>query len=237
MPVAQAREGKTMKKRYSTVVFDLDGTLLNTLEDLTNAVNAALRESGFPERTMPQVRTFVGNGVGMLMRRALPAGFECDEEAYAEVLQAFKSHYSRHNNDTTQPYPGVMDMLRTLHKAGVRMAIVSNKNDPNVQALTQLHFAGLMDLAVGEREGMRRKPHPDALNQALQTLGETPEHALYVGDSGVDVWTARNAGVRCASVCWGFHSAQELRREGADTLIQTPADLVALVLGEDSPTP
>ena len=220
-----------MRARYDTVIFDLDGTLLNTLGDLTAAANHALRESGYPERTAEEVRRFVGNGVGMLIRRALPVSADSDEEAFEETLQAFKSYYARHNNDTTVPYPGILEMLERLSQAGVRMAIVSNKNDPNVKALSAQYFRPWIGLAVGEREGVRRKPSPDAVFAVMRAWNCDPASTLYVGDSDVDLETARNAGVDCAAVCWGFRSEAELRQAGAYVLARTPGELADGVLG------
>lgn len=220
------------KYRYDAVIFDLDGTLLDTLEDLTTAVNHALRESSYPERTMDEVRQFVGNGVGLLMRRALPAVADGDEEAYQEALQAFKSYYARHNNNVTAPYEGIVDMLRGLSAAGIKLAVVSNKNDPNVQALTQAYFGPWISAAAGEQEGVRRKPYPDTVQRVMTLFNCPPERALYVGDSDVDVETARNAGVDCAAVLWGFRSEESLRQAGAKVLVRTPAELAALVLNE-----
>lgn len=160
-----------MRKRYETVIYDLDGTLLNTLEDLANAVNHAMRESGYPERTLEEVCRFVGNGVGQLIHRALPASADGDEEAFEETLQAFKSYYARHNNDTTAPYDGIEALLERLNQAGVRQAIVSNKNDPNVKALTQDYFSRWIPLAVGEQEGVRRKPAPDTVLRVMKEWG------------------------------------------------------------------
>ena len=160
-----------MRKRYETVIYDLDGTLLNTLEDLANAVNHAMRESGYPERTSEEVCRFVGNGVGQLIHRALPASADGDEEAFEETLQAFKSYYARHNNDTTAPYDGIEALLERLNQAGVRQAIVSNKNDPNVKALTQDYFSRWIPLAVGEQEGVRRKPAPDTVLRVMKEWG------------------------------------------------------------------
>ncbi|MCI5957550.1 MAG: HAD-IA family hydrolase [Clostridiales bacterium] len=219
-----------MRTRYDTVIFDLDGTLLNTLGDLTAAANHALRESGYPERTMEEVRRFVGNGVGMLIRRALPTSADSDEEAFEETLQAFKSYYARHNNDTTAPYPGILEMLERLKQAEVRMAIVSNKNDPNVKALAADYFEPWIGLAVGEREGVRRKPNPDAVFAVMRAWNCDPAATLYVGDSGVDLETARNAGVDCVAVCWGFRSEEELRQAGATMLAHSPAELADGVL-------
>ena len=174
-----------MRKRYETVIYDLDGTLLNTLEDLANAVNHAMRESGYPERTSEEVCRFVGNGVGQLIHRALPASADGDEEAFEETLQAFKSYYARHNNDTTAPYDGIEALLERLNQAGVRQAIVSNKNDPNVKALTQDYFSRWIPLAVGEQEGVRRKPAPDTVLRVMKEWGCKPSEVLYVGDSDV----------------------------------------------------
>lgn len=223
-----------MSKRYETVIFDLDGTLLNTLEDLTNAVNHAMRESGYPERTLEEVRRFVGNGVGKLIQRALPPSADGDAEAYQETLQAFKSYYARHNNDTTAPYEGIEALLERLHAAGVRLAIVSNKNDPNVKALARDYFSRWIGLAVGEQEGVSRKPAPDTVLMVMREWDCDPVTVLYVGDSGVDVETAHNAGVDCAAVCWGFRSEDELRAAGPTALFHSPGQLGDYILGEIS---
>ncbi len=223
-----------MRKRYETVIYDLDGTLLNTLEDLANAVNHAMRESGYPERTSEEVCRFVGNGVGQLIHRALPASADGDEEAFEETLQAFKSYYARHNNDTTAPYDGIEALLERLNQAGVRQAIVSNKNDPNVKALTRDYFSRWIPLAVGEQEGVRRKPAPDTVLRVMEEWGCKPSEVLYVGDSDVDVETARNAGVDGAAVCWGFRTEDELRAAGAANLFHTPKQLGDYILGISS---
>lgn len=219
-----------MSPRYDTVIFDLDGTLLDTLDDLTAAVNHALRENGCPERTREEVCAFVGNGIGMLVRRAVPAGIsQAEEEA---VLQAFKAYYALHNNDATAPYPGVCALLRALRAAGVTPAIVSNKNDPNVKALARTCFAGLIDIAVGEQPGVRRKPHPDSVLRVMELCHASPARTLYVGDSDVDVLTARNAGIDCAAVLWGFRDEACLRAAGAQRLFANAEGLQKYVLGE-----
>lgn len=220
-----------MEHAYDTVIFDLDGTLLDTLEDLTNAVNHAMRDSGFPEHTLEEIRYFVGDGVGMLIRRALPSEADGDEEAFQEALQAFKRYYAAHNNDCTQPYPGVPEMLDQLKAAGIRLAIVSNKNDPNVQALNAGYFSRWVDLAVGEREGVRRKPYPDVVFRVMDAWSCDPARTLYVGDSDVDLQTAQNAGIDCVAVAWGFRTEEELRRAGADRIARKPRELARLVLG------
>ncbi|MDD3334481.1 MAG: HAD family hydrolase [Eubacteriales bacterium] len=212
-------------KKYTTVIFDLDGTLLDTLEDLTNAVNQALREGGFGERTLEEVKGFVGNGIGKLISRALPAEANADPEAYTMTLQAFSNYYALHNNDSTAPYPGVPELLTALRKAKRKLAVVSNKNDPNVKALCRTYFSEAIDEAIGEQEGVRRKPEPDTVLRVMESLGASPAETLYVGDSDVDVETARNAGVDCAAVLWGFRSEEHLRKAGAENLFATPEAL------------
>ena len=221
-------------KSYDTVIFDLDGTLLHTLEDLMLSVNHALSGRTKVRRSLEEVRGFVGNGVGQLIHRALPASADGDEEAFQETLQAFKSYYARHNNDTTAPYDGIEALLDRLHQAGVRQAIVSNKNDPNVKALTRDYFSRWIPLAVGEQEGVRRKPAPDTVLKVMEEWGLKPSEVIYVGDSDVDVETARNAGVDCAAVCWGFRTEDELRAAGATALFHTPKQLGDYILGATS---
>lgn len=215
--------------RYDTVIFDLDGTLLDTLQDLVAAVNYALHQQGYPPRTVQEVCRFVGNGVEKLMRRAVPAGLP--EERIMAALAVFKDYYALHNNDATAPYPGIEALLDHLKARGVRMAIVSNKNDPNVKALARLYFPTTISMAVGEGGGVRAKPCPDTVLHVMNTWGCDPSRVLYVGDSDVDIQTARNAGVDCASVCWGFRPEQELRAAGATLLVHTAQELEAVVLG------
>ena len=215
--------------RYDTVIFDLDGTLLDTLQDLAAAVNYALHQQGYPPRTVQEVCRFVGNGMEKLMRRAVPAGLP--EERIMAALAVFKEYYALHNNDATAPYPGIEALLDHLKARGVRMAIVSNKNDPNVKALARLYFPTTISMAVGEGGGVRAKPCPDTVLHVMNTWGCDPSRVLYVGDSDVDIQTARNAGVDCASVCWGFRPEQELRAAGATLLVHTAQELEAVVLG------
>lgn len=215
--------------RYDTVIFDLDGTLLDTLQDLAAAVNYALHQQGYPPRTVQEVCRFVGNGVEKLMRRAVPAGLP--EERIMAALAVFKDYYALHNNDATAPYPGIEALLDHLKARGVRMAIVSNKNGPNVKALARLYFPTTISMAVGEGGGVRAKPCPDTVLHVMNIWGCDPSRVLYVGDSDVDIQTARNAGVDCASVCWGFRPEQELRAAGATLLVHTAQELETVVLG------
>lgn len=210
-----------------TVIFDLDGTLLDTLQDLCLSTNHALRACGFPERTLQEVRNFVGNGVGLLIRRALPAGTpRLQEEA---CLREFRAHYVRHCQDNTRPYPGIQEMLDTLKKEGYRMGIVSNKLQAGVTELQQAWFQDTIQVAVGESEGIRRKPAPDMVEQALLELGSTREEAIYVGDSDVDLETSRRAGMPCISVLWGFRDRAFLSAHGATTFAERPDEIAGIL--------
>ncbi|MCI7273273.1 HAD family hydrolase [bacterium] len=211
----------------NTVVFDLDGTLLDTLGDLAGSVNYALRKHGLPECSLQEVRSFLGNGIVRLMQGAVKNAVQ--GAAFEEVFQTFRSHYLEHCLDTTQPYPGILPMMEKLREAGVKMAIVSNKLHPAVQELSQRFFAELVTSAVGESETVRRKPNPDGVLRALMEMGSRPEEAVYVGDSEVDWETARNAGLRCALVCWGFRDEEFLRTlPGTFAYAQSPDDLLSL---------
>ena len=200
-----------MKK--NTVIFDLDGTLLDTLQDLADATNYALRKQGMPERTIEEVRQFVGNGVRLLMIRAIPGGEE--NPLFEETFALFKSYYGEHCNDHTRPYEGIMELLATLREKGYAVAIVSNKIDFAVKELSKLYFQGIVPVAIGEKEGIRRKPAPDTVFEALKELDRTKEEAVYVGDSDVDIETAQNAGMPCISVLWGFRDKAFLETHGA----------------------
>lgn len=211
----------------NTVVFDLDGTLLDTLGDLAGSVNYALRKHGLPECSLQEVRSFLGNGIVRLMQGAVKNAVQ--GAAFEEVFQTFRSHYLEHCLDTTQPYPGILPMMEKLREAGVKMAIVSNKLHPAVQELSRRFFAELVTSAVGESETVRRKPNPDGVLRALKEMGSRPEEAVYVGDSEVDWETARNAGLRCALVCWGFRDEDFLRTlPGTFAYAQSPDDLLSL---------
>lgn len=211
----------------NTVVFDLDGTLLDTLGDLAGSVNYALRKHGLPECSLQEVRSFLGNGIVRLMQGAVKNAVQ--GAAFEEVFQTFRSHYLEHCLDTTQPYPGILPMMEKLREAGVKMAIVSNKLHPAVQELSRRFFAELVTSAVGESETVRRKPNPDGVLRALKEMGSRPDEAIYVGDSEVDWETARNAGLRCALVCWGFRDEEFLRTlPGTFAYAQSPDDLLSL---------
>jgi len=210
------------------ILFDLDGTLLDTLDDLTDSVNHMLISFGYPARSREYVRQAVGNGVHNLIVRALPGGE--DEARIGECLQAFRAHYGKNLDNKTRPYPGVMEVLRALQRAGIAAGVVSNKYDGAVKALSEKHFGDLVQVAVGERPGVRRKPAPDSVLEAMRCLGVEPADALYVGDSDVDVETAHNAGLRCVGVSWGFRPRESLVAAGADVVIDDAAALIPAVL-------
>ena len=215
--------------RYNTVIFDLDGTLLDTLDDLAAAVNHALGELGFPLRSRDEVRQFVGNGVAKLMERALPAGANPADAARA--LTIFKDYYTLHSKDRTAPYSGVPELLKTLRERGCKLAVVSNKFDGAVEPLMEDYFPGLLDLSAGEDEdhGVPKKPHPAMVLRVMETLGADPVTTVYVGDSDVDIETAQNAALPCISVTWGFRTRDFLTQHGAAALASTPGELLTLI--------
>ncbi|MBP3488777.1 MAG: HAD-IIIA family hydrolase [Roseburia sp.] len=210
-------------RKYDTVIFDLDGTLLDTLEDLTDAVNYALREFDMPERTIDEVRRFVGNGVRRLMELAVPEGFS--NPVFKDVFAKFKEYYGVHCNDKTKAYDGVLTLLKELKGEGFALAIVSNKLDSAVKELSEIYFEGVVKVAIGEKTGVAKKPAPDTVYEALRELGMPKERAVYVGDSEVDVMTAKNAGLPCISVLWGFRDEAFLRQQGAERFAHTPAEV------------
>jgi phosphoglycolate phosphatase len=210
--------------KYATYIFDLDGTLLETLTDLAASCNFALRSHGMPERTIEEVRMFVGNGVKKLMERAIPNGLNNPD--FDATYQTFREHYLVHSLDTTQPYPGVMEMLARLHKQGAGLAVVSNKFYAATQELVQHFFSDYVSVAIGERENIRKKPAPDTVLEALHQLGAKKETAVYIGDSDVDIDTARNCEMPCISVLWGFRDRQFLLEHGATTLVEKPEEIV-----------
>lgn len=209
----------------NTVIFDLDGTLLDTLGDLAGSVNYALRVHGLPERGVAEVRSFLGNGIRYLMEHAVGDRLVGDD--FEKVFQTFRTHYVEHCLDTTQPYPGIMQMLKEMKERGIKMAIVSNKLHPAVQELSERFFSGYISSAVGESATVRRKPNPDAVIAAMRELRSTPEETVYVGDSEVDWQTAHNAGLPCALVLWGFRDEAYLRTlSGVGAYISRPQDLI-----------
>lgn len=214
----------------NTVIFDLDGTLLNTLEDLTDSVNYAMEKFGFPVHTIEEIRSFVGNGAPKLIERSIPQGTE--NPSYEAVLAAFKEYYAAHCEDRTNPYEGIMELLAQLKEKGCRMAVVSNKFDGAVKRLCKKYFGEYFEAAIGESADVKRKPAPDTVYRALRELSCDGSRAVYVGDSEVDIQTAQNASLPCISVTWGFRTEEQLRAAGAQErlMIRTPQELVPLLV-------
>lgn len=215
--------------KYSTIIFDLDGTLMNTLDDLAISTNYALSQNGFPTRTVEEVRGFVGNGVKKLIERAVPENTTV--EKVNDVLATFQQHYLLHCRDHSKPYDGILELLGSLKKKGIKMAIVSNKPDSGVKQLNAEYFAEFIDVALGENEkaGKPRKPAPEMVFEAMKQLSSTPASTLYVGDSDVDIMTARNAGIDCLSVTWGFKTTEFLTQFGATMMIDAPSELIGKI--------
>ena len=209
--------------KYKTYIFDLDGTLLSTLADLAASTNYALRTHHMPERSLDEVRRFVGNGVKKLMERAIPDGL--NNPLFEETFATFRQHYMQHKLDTTQPYPGIMQLLEQLKAEDKNTAVVSNKFYAATRELCRHFFGDLVPVAIGEREDIRKKPAPDTVIEALRELGVDKEGAVYIGDSDVDIMTAKNSGMPCVSVLWGFRDKEFLLEHGATTLILKPEEM------------
>lgn len=217
---------------YQTVIFDLDGTLLDTLDDLADSTNHALALHGLPERSREEIRQFVGNGVGRLLHLAVPAG--TSPELEAQCLAEFRAHYLTNMEHKTAPYPGIPELLDALRACGIPCAVVSNKFDGAVKGLCQRYFGDTIPVAIGESQGVARKPAPDTVLRALAELGAGTAGAVYVGDSDVDIQTARNSGLPCLSVSWGFRDRAFLTAHGAQRIVDTTAELKALLTGREA---
>ena len=215
-------------KKYSTYIFDLDGTLLDTLTDLTISTNFAVQSVGCPAHTKEEVCSFVGNGIKKLIHRALPK--DISDADFEKAFDNFKTHYKTHCKDNTKPYDGIMDMLRQLKAHGKKVAVVSNKADFATKELCKTEFGELVDISVGEKDGVRRKPAPDSVKAVMQVLGSEPHDCVYIGDSDVDIETAKNAGLDCISVLWGFRSEEFLTEHGAKVFAQSPGEICLLTL-------
>ncbi len=214
-------------KSYDTVIFDLDGTLLNTLEDLADAVNFVMRANQYPERTVEEVRCFVGNGIRRLMEQAVPKHVIGEE--FERVFEEFKNYYTEHCQIKTCAYEGIMSLLSCLYEKRYAMAIVSNKNHAAVCELNDIYFKEYINVAIGQKDGIRKKPAPDTVIQALKELGKDKEKAIYVGDSEVDFATAKNSGMDCALVTWGFRTVEELAEFSPTAFIDKPEELLGVL--------
>ena len=208
------------------IIFDLDGTLLNTLDDLADSTNFALSEFNYPTRSKEEIRTFVGNGVAKLIERAIPDGK--NNSNFDKCLEIFKQHYSINKYNKTAPYNDIINLLIELKEKNYKIAVVSNKFDLAVKDLCQKYFPNLIDIAIGENEaaGIKKKPAPDTVKLALNQLELTPDQAIYVGDSDVDILTAKNSNMPCISVAWGFRDKEFLIKNNAQIIINTPKEII-----------
>ena len=213
--------------RYQTVIFDMDGTILETLEDICDSVNATMDAMGCPRRSFDEVRAFVGNGAAKLVERCMPLGGE--DPKFPQALAYYKDYYGRHAQIKTGPYPGIVELLHTLKERGVKLAVVSNKPDESVKDLCQAYFPGVFPVAVGDRAQWRKKPALDSVLAAMEALGADKERTVYVGDSEVDLATAKNAGLPCILVTWGFRDEAWLRTQRAEVFAHTAEELLHML--------
>lgn len=214
--------------KYKAVIFDMDGTILNTLEDLKNATNYSLRQFGMPERSLEEVRMFVGNGIRKLVERAVPAG--TPKEKIAQILDVFLEYYEIHSADNTSPYPGILELVEKLKKSGIKTAVSTNKADVPAQELGREYFNGIFDLIVGQQDGLKVKPAPDSVNKILSILDIQKKDAIYIGDSDVDVQTAKNSGLDFIGVSWGFRGREFLEKNGAKNIVDNANEILDLVI-------
>lgn len=210
--------------KYNTYIFDLDGTILDTLLDLANAVNFAMRSKGFPERTVDEVRSFIGNGIKVLIKRSVPEN--TSETDYAEALEIFTKYYLEHIADYTKPYDGIIDVINELKKKGCKTAVVSNKAHFAAQAVVKDFFGDIFDAVTGKMDEFPAKPEPDSLLYTIKLLGADKEKCIYIGDSDVDVFTAHNAGLECIGVTWGNRDEDVLLASGAEYIARKPEDIL-----------
>ncbi len=215
-------------KKYDLVIFDMDGTILDTLEDLTDSLNVVLAGNGLAGHSLEEVRSFVGNGIRLLIERAVPEG--TPEDVIDRVYRDYMEYYPLHCSERTKAYDGIPEVIRSLRQEGCLTAVVSNKADIAVQELCKQYFEHLFDFAAGEREGVRKKPAPDAVLEIMKRLGANPARTVYVGDSEVDIETAEHAGIQCITVNWGFRSEESLRAQGAELIVSKPQELLEYCL-------
>lgn len=213
--------------KFDNIIFDLDGTLLNTLDDLRDSVNFALGQLSFPERSTDEIRRFVGNGVARLIHLSVPNG--TNDKTESECLKIFKEHYKCNMKNKTTPYPGVIELLQNLNSLGIKCAVVSNKFEPAVVDLCRDYFGSLVCAAVGQTDTRRKKPEPDGVLYAMELLGANSDNTVYVGDSEVDVLTAKNSSLPCIGVSWGFRSRDVLKTSGAEYIADSTDDILNII--------
>ena len=217
--------------KYKLAIFDLDGTILDTLEDLTDSTNHILSSNGYPIHIIDEIRSYVGNGIYMLIKRAVPK--ETEEKEIQRLFEQFVSYYKDHCAIKTKAYEGIKELLVALKEKGIKRAVISNKGDFAVKILIDDYFAGLFEISVGEKQGVRKKPYPDSVNEVLRELSVTKEEAVYIGDSEVDIQTAKNAGLACISVSYGFRSKEFLKENGASLIVEDVKGLYKELLGDE----
>ncbi len=213
--------------RINTVIFDMDGTVLNTLDDLTDAVNHVFSQFDLPPRSIDEYRKFFGNGIGYAMKCAAPEG--TPDSLFDKMIPVFREYYDKHCLDKTRPYDGILELMKALKDKGYKMAIVSNKIDSAVKELNERFFSEYVSVAIGEKPGIKRKPAADTVLAALDELGASRDEAVYIGDSEVDLHTARNSGLPCIAVLWGFRDKDLLIENGATTFAKTPEDVITVL--------
>lgn len=213
--------------KYDLIIFDMDGTILNTLEDLKNSLNYVLQQAGYQTRTLEEVRTFVGNGIRKTIERALPSDIE--EEKIDELFSLFMDYYAIHNTDNTKPYNGVIELLKELKHLGYKTAVVSNKQDSAVKSLCKKFFTGLFDVEIGEKENIAKKPEPDEVNEVLKILNIDRTKSIYIGDSEVDIQTAQNSKMKSIIVDWGFRDRKFLYEHGAEVIVSNPSEILDII--------
>ena len=219
-----------MNGKYELVIFDMDGTILYTLDDMCDGVNASLSKHGLPVRTKDEIRRHIGNGIRHEIESSVPEGTK--ESMIDAVFHDFHAWYEIHCNDRTRPYDGIVELLEDLKQAGIHCAVVSNKADYAVKALNEIYFKGLLEAGVGEKDGIARKPAPDEVDEVLRLLNMERNRAVYIGDSEVDIETAANAGMDCIGVSWGYRDRKWLQECGAEVIVDDVSQLRQLLLGE-----
>ena len=213
--------------KFNSVVFDLDGTLLDTLGDLRDSVNFALEKNGLPKRTTEEIRSFVGNGIRLLIDRSVPEN--TPTEITDKCFSDFKEYYKDHSAILTEPYDGIIDLMKELKSKGIKIAVVSNKADFAVKTLMEDYFSGLYDCAYGERLGIIRKPAPDGVFYAINEMGAKVENTVYIGDSEVDVDTSKNANLPCIAVTWGFRDKKVLESLNPEYIVDSTSDILRII--------
>ncbi len=217
--------------KYQLAIFDLDGTILDTLKDLTDSVNHSLGKYNCPERSIDEIRNFVGNGILTLIKRSVPNN--SDDVLINNVYEDFCEYYKEHNADSTKEYDGITELFLKLRSKGIKIAVVSNKADFAVKSLCKKYFDGLIDVCIGERTNVRRKPAPDSVNEVLSQFETAPENAVYIGDSNIDILTAKNACTDCISVSWGFRDTEFLKKNGASVIVRNVRELYDKIVSEN----